>query len=892
MDEARPEFRTQALPVLEEETDTITGASPSMSPLGSYRQATTDSNSTAPPVNDMNNNDTSPHPHPTPHSSTIYPQKAMYISPRALRNWEKIFRRLKQVTLWRRVTAGAYKIRGTPCERCLSMKLTESKFLIHEFPMHQRIERQTLQDRVNDDTLGPEGLEFGPNQFKLGNLPEIYLKSRKCAVCRLIVDSLGDQLEEFMRRKPGNTEKMFYDLDFSCSVSWHIDGRMLLRDKDDNIKSSRACTRRLRLRWSEPNWPDSFVVLMEKKSTTQTLFLARSLETFRTDAALVQRWLRFCDESHGDLCKPFTSTIPVSKSFFGVIDVKYMCLTKLPKDSRYVALSYTWGKKSVASFKTLNKNIKQRMELWGLNETHDVLPRTIKDAIRLVTDIGERYLWIDALCIIQDSDRSWALNSRVMDVVYGNAYFTICAADGIDSNAGLRALSGPNKPKGWQNIAFYSPEVRLKFVRPAEYYVQASRWNTRGWAFQERLLSPRNLIFANGRMFFQCRCTARSVDIITEDESAGWSIEFSESPTMMLQKLPQQPLLVYKQALQLYMKRELRFGKDILAAFTGIGNLICRALGGSLVYGLPSSHFDWALLWEFKDAATRRPQSIHEQFPSWSWCGWETQKMDFQYKQTMLAGVEENLHDWLMHHTWITWYIRDGNGNLHLVWDRHSGTIASTQVETTWRGYTMPALAREAELTYDRYGRLIKPNERTLQRDKDFKLILNECPFDVEIVEDTEAAPLNSTEKNMPFLQFFSWSAFFRIREDRRQKYKPDQTFCRYSIEDYKDDWCGTIMLDKTWVLKKFIKYEDHDPLEFVALSEAKQFADEEYDDWANYIPVERGESTWDLFYVLLIEYDDDTGIAYRVGLGKVYKEAFENSCKPEGKRWKEFILG
>ncbi|KAF2193172.1 hypothetical protein K469DRAFT_715214 [Zopfia rhizophila CBS 207.26] len=69
--------------------------------------------------------------------------------------------------------------------------------------------------------------------------------------------------------------------------------------------------------------------------------------------------------------------------------------------------------------------------------------------------------------------------------------------------------------------------------------------------------------------------------------------------------------------------------------------------------------------------------------------------------------------------------------------------------------------------------------------------------------------------------------------------------------------------------------------MEFVAIPHAKQFHPEEYDNWANYIPMEGKESTWDLYYVLLIEYRSD--IVYRVGLGKVYKEAFEKLVQTGG---------
>ncbi len=545
------------------------------------------------------------------------------------------------------------------------MQLTESKFLILDFAKHRRIVRTKIPSSspLSEDSLGPEGLELGPKEFRLGVLRDIYAKRDTCGFCRLIINSLKDVLENFLRGTSGNTEAKFYQLETAVSVSWQIDGRMLSRNQDNSIKGSRPCTRRLRLRWTDPSWPDSFVVLMERKDTTQSLFLARSTENFRKDAALVARWLRFCDDFHDDMCGSISPNVLASKPFLGVIDVKEMRLSKLPHGARYVALSYTWGT-APWQFKTSRDNIKSLMAPGGLNEWGDTMPCTIRDSIQLVMNLGERYLWVDALCIIQDSDRSWALNSNVINIVYGNAYFTICAADGDSANAGLKAL---NHAEVQQNIAFYNKDLRLKCLQPAEHYIQQSKWNTRGWTFQERLLSPKTLIFVKGRMFFQCRCTARSMDIITEDENAGWPIGFNRSPSLMLRKLAQQPLLVYKQALQLYMQRELTFQKDILAAFTGIGNLVCETLGGSLTFGLPSSHFDLALLWEFKSAASRRAQEGGEYFPSWSWCGWKNKGMDCEYKSQMLAGIEENSHDWLMNHTWITWYIRDDNGNLRLV---------------------------------------------------------------------------------------------------------------------------------------------------------------------------------------------------------------------------------
>jgi hypothetical protein len=96
---------------------------------------------------------------------------------------------------------------------------------------------------------------------------------------------------------------------------------------------------------------------------------------------------------------------------------------------------------------------------------------------------------------------------------------------------------------------------------------------------------------------------------------------------------------------------------------------------------------------------------------------------------------------------------------------------------------------------------------------------------------------------------------------------------------------CGIVVIDQNWKDKQ----EPDGEFQFIAISEAKCFSAEEYDSWTYCIPTKRDRSEWDLFYVLLVEEKDN--YAERVGLGKVYQEAFYNSCG-EGMQWKEIILG
>jgi hypothetical protein len=89
----------------------------------------------------------------------------------------------------------------------------------------------------------------------------------------------------------------------------------------------------------------------------------------------------------------------------------------------YVALSYIWSKKP-QTFLTLLDNINERMQQIDAKN----LPKTVMDAVRCTQGLGLKYLWVDSLCIIQDSDTDKAKEIGRMSGIYKNAYATISAA--------------------------------------------------------------------------------------------------------------------------------------------------------------------------------------------------------------------------------------------------------------------------------------------------------------------------------------------------------------------------------------------------------------------------------------------------------------------------------
>jgi len=108
----------------------------------------------------------------------------------------------------------------------------------------------------------------------------------------------------------------------------------------------------------------------------------------------------------------------------------------------------------------------------------------------------------------------------------------------------------------------------------------------------------------------------------------------------------------------------------------------------------------------------------------------------------------------------------------------------------------------------------------------------------------------------------------------------------RFGVEDGRGDWCGTIILDESYFNSIGAVFE------FVAISEAREFAMEECDSWTHYIPEEREGAEWYLYYALMIRWDEKNEVAERLGLAKIYKSAFEHGSFEPGRSWKEIALG
>ncbi|TAQ91312.1 hypothetical protein B7494_g294 [Chlorociboria aeruginascens] len=341
---------------------------------------------------------------------------------------------------------------------------------------------------------------------------------------------------------------------------------------------------------------------------------ARLVDRKLVDLHLVKSWLDLCHGCHSDDCASGQSTAP--RQFdFRVIDVVHERIVSAPDNCTYVALSYVWGDaKQVMNKESIRSTLTTPGGMRSLE-----IPRTIQDAIGLCRELGKDYLWVDALCIHQDDGVDVKSQIANMDQVYSCADITIIAAAGDHCNTGLPGFNGSRN--FIQHAANIGGTRFITTQRSPTSTAAKSKWNTRGWTFQENLLSKRLLVFTDMEVFFRCSTSLWCEDVSAECRKSP--IRLSDGDWLNRQVSRSKNALNYTRRLwettvKALLSRDFSLDGDIVNAFEGVSKTMRPELG-SFHYGLPENNFDRALLWHTNAVypIARRPG-----FPSWSWAGW------------------------------------------------------------------------------------------------------------------------------------------------------------------------------------------------------------------------------------------------------------------------------
>lgn len=349
----------------------------------------------------------------------------------------------------------------------------------------------------------------------------------------------------------------------------------------------------------------------------------------KVDISLIRGWIRQCTSSHGSKCDlPRCQLIHQPDINLILVDVRRLRLVESTWDSRYMALSYVWGQSK--SLKCTKANIGHLRKDGSLGELKDELPLTIRDAISLTDALGESYLWVDALCIIQDDDSKGVYISR-MDQIYSNACVTLVA---LTPNHAASALPGVTQPRNLIQTSLEINSLHLISKLPQLHDIAYhSTWNRRAWTFQEGIFSRRCLYFGEHQVFWQCRTSYHSEDYV-DDHKCDTPLADDDGIVNWLDREtgnnPSVQFAIYKALVTKYSTKDLTFPHDALNAFSGILSALSSSFGWKLACALPESHFDLALLWGPQNqtprprwASSERRKSIST-LPSWCWTAWNS----------------------------------------------------------------------------------------------------------------------------------------------------------------------------------------------------------------------------------------------------------------------------
>ena len=362
----------------------------------------------------------------------------------------------------------------------------------------------------------------------------------------------------------------------------------------------------------------------------------RIVDSSWIDLKLLKDWCTECEKNHEDCCNSAGFEPSFSDGPSLLVDVVRKCLVRGTTTSRYVTLSYVWG--DVNHFVTTRAKLKHFFEpgALGSNGAVENLPRTVDQAMALTHALGERYFWVDALCIVQDGEDKM-LQLDAMASIFANACFTIVNAQGKDADAGFRGIPGISTERHIEQWVV-SPLPQLRLVKPGSKQVWDGSllqpWSTRAWTFQEEICARRILYFAHNSVRWVCREAqwseeSESSDCLRTYANAEQRYFSQQSPKLSTSMLPQ--LDEYTALVNGFNCRALTYPEDALTAFAGVCTRLSTKFAGGMISGLPELFFDICLLWQpqrTSGAVARRKMRIESPdciLPSWSWAGWVTE---------------------------------------------------------------------------------------------------------------------------------------------------------------------------------------------------------------------------------------------------------------------------
>ncbi|KAL2688003.1 heterokaryon incompatibility protein-domain-containing protein, partial [Phyllosticta citricarpa] len=302
------------------------------------------------------------------------------------------------------------------------------------------------------------------------------------------------------------------------------------------------------------------------------------------------------------------------------------------KSDIYVALSHCWG--GLIETRLLHKTF-DAFTAKGIPE--ETLPPTFRDALFVIRQLGIRWIWIDALCIIQDDDGDWEREALLMSQVYQQAAFVLSAYSTPGSKAGLGFRRAARVARLQKGEDVY---IQRAFIDMSDTFHPLGG---RGWCLQEHVLAFAVLQMGRGHIEWNCPAgfyTEKEPHVLqTENKNVVLNLVTASLGVTSQER-------AWRHVAQNFTERGLTFESDKMVALAGVVTMFETGLphfahtllkNPTYVVGLWQETLFKDLMWATNPYAKVIPR--RDRAPSWSWIAW-----DGPVTWTLQDQLERGLH--------------------------------------------------------------------------------------------------------------------------------------------------------------------------------------------------------------------------------------------------------
>ncbi|KAI9641566.1 hypothetical protein NHQ30_010378 [Ciborinia camelliae] len=472
------------------------------------------------------------------------------------------------------------------------------------------------------------------------NIGELEVSSRTCVFCSLIKNGVEATCRD---------GDLFYH-EYNNSIEKH--GRIIVQKSapfeieliHDKYGTKEEMTTRLQFFAASNDDEDGEIRLGSGPGYFGALGIAKNVPTLislNTHINLINSWINNCIQNHSSCNISSTTQLPSRLlDISGSPDLVHLVQTRnLPSGSKspsYATLSHCWGSKRF--IQTTSSSIASFYN--GIRR--DALPANFRDAISVVQALGLRFIWIDSLCIIQDSSEDWRHESALMASIYSNSYVNIAATGAADSSRGClapRNLAHRSIPISARGFLKTQHEDNIIFVRkslnglhklystPAILRSETTDLSEkekeaplllRAWVFQERYLAPRTLHFCSSELVMECRqglrCECTGLDSIASNPLCDVEDVSYDSWLRVVEE---------------FSRLRLSYETDRLIALMGVAKVFHARLMSTYLQGIWAEDLARGLLWDItryesyqasaSSCSSSPKRQSKEVAPTWSW---------------------------------------------------------------------------------------------------------------------------------------------------------------------------------------------------------------------------------------------------------------------------------